>query len=450
MGRARNRLSAVDVKNAGPGAKKKELRNTQLPDGGGLYLVQPNSRTGRNNYSSSTWKYRFTFQGTATWMGLGAANQVSLSEARKLRDKWEQVLKEGRSPIEVRRRQNRQAQREGGKTFRWCAEQYMEIKKFEWGNDKHRKQWATTLETYVYPIIGNMPVDEIELADVLDVLEPYWKEQSKGGKPETMDRVRQRMSKILGWVIHKEYRKANNVAAWKDCLEHELPAAASLKEVRNQPSLPHKRIFAFYKALKSEEGFASLALRLLILTGVRSGTVRQLEWGQVDWDAKAWDVPKEQIKGKRADQRVPLSDEAMEILAELEKVRVKPTKGKDWVFPGTKKTKCLSDGAFIELLKRMQEKKAWLDKAGNTITTHGFRSTLIEYLDEKTDADYDLKKMVLMQAVRDKTYKAYSRGDGFEKRRLLMKSWAKFCTSPTPTGGGKVIPMKAKMKAKRA
>ena len=75
MGRARNRLSAVDVKNAGPGAKKKELRNTQLPDGGGLYLVQPNSRTGRNNYSSSTWKYRFK-------CAIGRSDRPNVKEAK--------------------------------------------------------------------------------------------------------------------------------------------------------------------------------------------------------------------------------------------------------------------------------------------------------------------------------------------------------------------------------
>ena len=442
---SRSRLSALDVKNAGPG---------EHYDGGGLWLVVNAGRrrrdsTGKSyndkNYKSRRWVYEYKLNGKRRKMGLGPYETVSLKKARQERDKWEKVKLDLIDPIEERDRQIQKFTLGKGETFEWCANRYIEVHEPEWRNLKHAQQWRTTLEEYAFPVFGKKPIEEINRNDVLRALEPYWKKRTKGGKPETMSRVRGRIELIMSWAIANKHRPQNaiqneppNPATWKDNLEHHLPKVRKLKEERKQPSLPYTEIQKFYAALDQQDSVASVALQLLILTGLRSKPVLQAEWKEIDFDKGAWNIPASKMKAENK-HRVPLSKECLRLLKKMKELR-----SNKWVFPGAKNNTCLSSGAFDALLDRMQKRAEWLDPEDNRITTHGFRATITEYLDEETNIATKLKEAVLAHTLGEDSFAKYSRGDKYKKRALIMEDWANFCTSPVSNGDGKVIKLKSK------
>ncbi|WP_363348639.1 Arm DNA-binding domain-containing protein [Methylocystis echinoides] len=136
-------------------------KSGQYSDGGGLYLIVAPS-------GARKWVFRFTFGSKIKMMGLGSADVVSLAKARALRDDARQIAAAGKNPIE-----ERTATREGKLTFGQCADRYIKTKEGGWRNEKHRWQWRHTFEVYAAPIRAK-PVDEIDTADVLALLQPLW------------------------------------------------------------------------------------------------------------------------------------------------------------------------------------------------------------------------------------------------------------------------------------
>ena len=101
----------------------------------------------------------------------------------------------------------------------------------------------------------------------------------------------------------------------------------------------------------------------------------------------------------------------MEILSAL------PREG-EFVFPGARSGKPLSNMAMLELVRGMRGKGA---------TVHGFRSTFRDWAAEQTSYPNEICEIALAHAVSDKTEAAYRRGDMMEKRRRLMADWARYC-----------------------
>jgi hypothetical protein len=210
MAKEIERLSALTVARASkPGL---------YPDGAGLYL-----RIGRTG--SKAWAFRFMLNGKAREMGFGSLKKVSLAAARKKAIDARLMLSEGQDPLAHRReKEERQTAAErlaaaSSMTFDDCADAHIRAHEAGWRNKKHRQQWRNTLATYVSPVFGRIPVQHVDVALIMKVLEPIWNR-----KTETASRIRARIEVILDWARVRGYRTGENPARWRGHLDHLLPA----------------------------------------------------------------------------------------------------------------------------------------------------------------------------------------------------------------------------------
>lgn len=370
-------------------------------DGGGLYLqVTPQGR--------KSWIYRFKLHGRRRDMGLGTLADVPLAAARDKAAEARKLVKEGVDPIDARKAAAQAAAvpsvRE--KTFRECAAAFIESKASAWKSDKHAAQWTATLETYAYPVFGDWPVAVVDVAAVVDVLEPIWTT-----KTETASRVRGRIESVLDYAKVMHYRSGENPARWKGNLEHIFPAKNKVARNGHHESLPYADMLAFWPRLQAHDGLGARALELCILTATRTGEVLGARWDEIDIAAATWTIPAERMKAGQ-EHRVPLTAPALSLLRKMAAIR----RG-DYVFPGQRKTRPLSNMAMAMVLRRM-----CVD-----VTPHGFRSTFRTWAAEKTDFQHDVCEAALAHTQTDKVVAAYQRGDLFEKRRGLMDAWADYC-----------------------
>src|SRR5271166_1665797 len=391
-----NRLSAVEVK----GIDRKGMYH----DGGGLYLQVSGG-------GAKSWIYRFMLDGRPREMGLGPVNAISLAEARKRAAECRRMRHDGVDPIEARRTRRDQKKLEAAQsmTFNACAAAYIEAHEASWRNAKHREQWRNTLNSYASPIFGSLPVQAVDVALMMKALEPIWKT-----KPETASRLRGRIEAVLDWATVRGYRRGENPARWRGHLDKLLPARGKIQKVVHHPALPYSEIADFIAPLRSQEGIAARALEFLILTAARTGEIIGARWDEVDLNDKIWVVPGARMKAGR-EHRVPLSAAALAILKQMNEIR----EG-DFVFPGGKKGKPLSNMAMLALLKRMGR---------DGLTAHGFRSTFRDWVAECSSFPREVVEMALAHTIESKVEAAYRRGDLFPKRRKLMDAWARFCVT---------------------
>jgi integrase len=365
-------------------------------DGGGLYLIV--SATGARK-----WVYRFSWRGKVTEMGLGAGDSVSLAEARDLRDEARRTLASGRNPIEARREAARALA--GKPTFGEVADALIEAKSVQWRNAKHRAQWKMTLTEYAAPL-RSRPVDEISTADVLDVLKPLWL-----AKPETASRLRGRIEAVLDAAKAQGHRSGENPAAWRGHLSHLLPKRPALTR-GHHAAMDYAGVPAFVQKLRERDAIAAMALEFCILTATRSGEVLGARWPEMDMEAGVWTIPPSRMKAGRL-HRVPLSGRAVSIVGKLAETKVG-----DFVFPGRRADKPLSNMAMEMVLRRMKVEGA---------TVHGFRSAFRDWAGNETHFPREVAEAALAHIVGDKAEQAYRRGDALEKRRALMEAWAAYC-----------------------
>jgi integrase len=381
-------------------------------DGGGLYLQVrgPEQRS---------WLFRYKIAGRTRLMGLGAYPEVGLAEAREAAGEARKVLRAGVDPLEQRRKERAEAAAMAGlNTFEEVAGAYIAAHKAGWSNAKHAGQWQTTLATYVYPVIGKLPVATVDTGHIHRILDPIWTT-----KPETATRVRGRLEAVLDYATAKGWRTGENPARWKGHLAHTLPAREKIARIEHHAALPWAEVGAFMTDLSGQAGQAARALEFVILTATRSGEVLGARWAEISMGDAIWIVPAERMKGK-LEHRVPLSDAALDVLREAAKLR--EGDGSDGlVFPGVPASKPLSDTALFKLLRRM-------DRAD--ITTHGFRSTFRDWCGETGKAS-DIAEAALAHKLGNKVQAAYQRGDLLERRRVLMDQWATFCSRPAAAGG---------------
>jgi len=392
-----NKLSAREVASAGVG---------KYSDGGNLQLVV------RAN-GSRAWVFRFTREGRAREMGLGAVERVPLATARKRAQAAREVLAAGEDPIEHRRASRR------APSFKEAATAYLKVHEAGWSNPKHRKQWKATLETYAFPSLGSVPVDQIQTSDVLRVLNPIWE-----SKTETASRLRGRIEKILDWSTARGLRSGENPARWRGHLSALLPPPSKLRKVKHHAAMFYREVPGFMAKLTNQRGIAARALEFAILTAGRSGEVRESTWEEIDLDAGTWTIPGDRMKAGNP-HRVPLSPPAVELIRNLPRFE-----GSRYVFPSPYTGRPLSDSALGKVLRDL----------GLSVTAHGFRSSFRDWAAESTAFPNHVCEQALAHSIGDKVEAAYRRGDLFEKRRKLMGAWSIFCV--TPPAAGKVVPIR--------
>jgi integrase len=396
----------------------KALKPGMHADGGGLYLqvTAPSKAELQRDPDAKgarSWSFRFMLNGQAREMGLGPLHTFSLAEARERARECRKLLADGIDPIE-----HRKAKRAGERlaaatamTFKQCAEAYIAGHKAGWKNRVHAAQWPATLSAYVYPIFGDLPVQAVDVGLVTKALEPIWHSKS-----ETASRVRGRIESVLDWAKARDYRQGDNPARWRGHLDKLLPPRAKVRKVTHHPALPYDDMAEFIAALRQQEGIAARALEFLILTAARTGEVIGARWSEFDLAEKLWTVPADRMKASK-EHRVPLSPAAVAIIEAMKSARVD---NHDFIFPGGKRGKPLSNMAMLKLLTRMGR---------GDLTAHGFRSTFRDWAAERTSYPREVAEMALAHAVGDKVEAAYRRGDLFTKRRRLMDEWAKHCSA---------------------
>lgn len=385
MAKGRDKLSAVLVRQAAAG---------KYGDGGGLWLV-------KSSKDSGSWVLRVAVHGRLRHMGLGSIADVGLKEAREKADKWRAVVQDGSDPIKERERERREAARTKH-LLSDVANDAFESRKAELKGDGKAGRWFTPLEVHVLPKLGKMPVADIDQIDIRDTLAPIWHE-----KAETARKAINRLSIVM--------RHAAALGLDVD-LQAVEKAKALLGKSRHKaesiPAMPWQDVPGFYAGLK-DGTVTHLALRLLILTGVRSRPLRFIREDQIAGDV--WTVPGEAMKGRKddtADFRVPLSDEALSVIKQA-----KPFARGGFLFPGTKK------GVVSDMTLSMFMRRAKLDAL-----PHGFRSSLRDWLAEATDAPHEVAETVLQHVAGSKVTRAYRRTDFIEQRRVLMERWAAHVT----------------------
>lgn len=388
-------------------------------DGGNLYLRIAGPGSGK-------WTLRYMLAGKAREMGLGACDPdgkdgATLAKARVRAEEARVVLRQGIDPLD-----HRKALAEAdSRTFRDVAEMHLGAHEAGWRNPKHRAQWRSTLETYVYPVMGALPVGEVGTDHVLRVLQPIWT-----GKTETAARVRGRVEAVLSYAAARGWRPGENPARWRGHLDHLLPRRSKVATVENHAALPWQQMSRFMAALRASRPTAARALEFAILTACRSGEVFGARWFEIDLDAALWTVPAGRMKAGR-EHRVPLSTAALEVLQEM--ARLRPADGSRYVFPGQVAGKPLSTMAMLMLLRRMNPEAGgsparWRDaRSGSAITPHGFRSSFRDWCEEATSTPHAVAEAALAYTIGDRVEAAYRRGDLIQKRAALMQEWADYC-----------------------
>jgi integrase len=359
--------------------------------------------------SGSKWTLRFTspVTGKRRDAGLGTYPETSIAEAREKALAMRKLIDNGEDPIDQRNREREAAAvAAAALTFEKAARQVHEDLKPGWKNEKHAAQWISTLETYVFPKIGNRKLDAITPADCADALRPIWLT-----KVETANRTRQRMHAVMQWAWAHGHIAANPVGV----VDHLLPKQSTKPE--HQPAMPWRQVPKFVTTHLAEHGpgdSTRAALLFLILTATRSGEVRGATWNEFDLHARVWNIPAARMKANEP-HRVPLSEKALTLIKSLKQHQLHET----LLFPSPRE-KVLSDMTLTALLRRV---KAESDTPGRIATAHGFRSSFRDWASESGYAR-DLAERALAHTVANKVEAAYHRTDLLEQRRPLMEAWA--------------------------
>jgi integrase len=388
-----------------------------------------------------SWILRLRVAGERQLIGLGSYPQVSLAEAREQAKKLCLEAKGGVNLLARKRAQRSAliAAASRNKTFEECAKAYMEAHASDYTNDKHRKQWASTLEAYAIPVMGKMLVADITMRHVLEMLlqETVHRNGTSGKlwyvKAETAKRLLDRIRTVLDFATVNEYRSGTNPATWKGYLDTQLPSPRGLKKVKHQPAVPYGQVGDFMVNLRNNASISAKALEFLILTAVRSGSVRMATWGEIDLEEKLWTIPAAHTKTKE-EHRVPLQPQAIKLLKSQLRMA-----GTDLVFPSPT-GKALSDMALSQLMRGMRDRGELTVDA----VPHGFRSTFRDWAAEQTTYPDEIRKAASMHAVGDRIKAAYQRTDLLEKRTHLMIDWAKFIDKPSASTAAKVTPIRRK------
>ena len=387
------KLSARKVETAKPG---------KYGDGDGLQLAVSDS-------GAKKWVLRFQFQGKPREMGLGGYPVVTLEEARDRARTARKFAKNGIDPIAEGRRDR------DVPTFGEMADRVIDALAPGFRNEKHIAQWRMTLEHYAKSLRA-LPIDQIATTHVLNILRPIWTE-----KPETADRVRGRIEKVLDAAKAQGYREGENPAQWRGHLQNLLPQRSKLAKAHHA-AMPYKDVPTFMAQLRAQAGMGARALEFTIMTAARTGEALGARWAEIDLVSGVWSIPAERMKAGRP-HNVPLVRRVVTMLEELAAVQTS-----DFVFQGLKPNRPLSGMAMGMVLRRMK-----ID-----VTVHGFRSSFRDWAGNETAYPRDLAETALAHVIGDKAEQAYRRSDALERRRVMMEEWARHCDGGDVGQGAKL------------
>ncbi|ENQ02100.1 integrase [Brucella abortus] len=330
-------------------------------------------------------------------MGLGSALEVSLKEAREAAEKWRAMVRSNIDPIKERERQKREAAR-NLHLLKDVAIDAFESRKAELKGDGDAGRWFSPLEHHILPKLGKVPVADIDQKDIRDTLAPIWHSKAETAR-KAINRLAICMRHAAALGLDVDLQATEKARALLGKQRH---------KAQNIPAMPWQEVPAFYATL-TDDSVTHLAMRLLILTGVRSGPLRSIHESQID--GNVWTIPGEAMKGRKDatnDFRVPLTVEAMKV---IDIARRHARDG--FLFPNVR------SGVISDMTLGMFMRRTKLEAR-----PHGFRSSLRDWIAETTDTPHDIAETVLGHTVGGSVERAYRRTDFLEQRRVLMERWA--------------------------
>lgn len=374
---------------------------------------------------TKSWIYRYHYESGGKRRerraGLGAWPKVDFETALKKASDWRAIHRTGRDPFE--HFQERASSKEAVNTFEKVARAWHRTNAPSWKNEKHRAQNLSTLETYVFPLIGQIDVAEIKKGDVIKVMEQPVK--TKEGEDlfwvalkETSRRTLNRIAQVIEYASAREMRAEdlqNPATIFK--IKGGLPKVD--RKVEHHPALPWKAIPELYWKLRDIEGVGACALRWKILTAVRTNAVIGARWDQMTAANEAWVIPFLNTKMKRADHRIPVTDGMHQLIEDLCHFRHAEDEG--WMFPGARIGQPISNMAMIEVLRGMKV----------PAVPHGMRSSFRNWVTD-THAASRFEAEIQLEHKLPPVEGAYATGDAFEGRVKLMADWSNFVTSFDP------------------
>lgn len=338
-------------------------------------------------------------------IGLGPYPEVSLKDARRRAGEMRNQAREGVDPVAAKRAAARTIP-----TFKAAATKAHGERKEAFRNEKHRDQWIDSLDTYAFPTLGSLPVDQVDGPSVVRALKPIWT-----AKPETARRVLQRIASVVAWSVAHGYR------------DHELPVKAIRMGLPNQPkmnpnargvdsrghfaAIPYTDAPAYIAKLRgSAETFSRAALELVILTVARSGEARGACWKEFDLEKAEWTIPRDRIKAG-VEHTIPLSPAAVRLIERMKELRGESP----LVFPSASGG-TLSDIAVSKAHKLISPSS----------TVHGWRSAFRDWAAEQTSLPGEIVEAALAHTNPNRVEAAYRRTNYLDQRRHLMEAWSAY------------------------
>jgi integrase len=388
MPRAIHRLTALQVRDL-----LETTKRARYADGGGLYLQIDDS-------GGKSWIFVWRKSGRRRITGLGSARTVTLKEARTAAAEQAALVRQGKDPIDERKKRNAKAM-----TFGEASEQCFTNIEKGWRSRGHRVLWQRSLSTHAKPLLTK-PVNQITVGDIDRVLRPLWIT-----KTETAQRLRARIARILD---HSGELTGENPASLKAVMRRLPPLKRKVERVRHHPALPYDEMPTFMAKLRAIEGVPARVLEFLILTAARSTEALGVQWPEIDFEHQLWTVPKERMKAGVA-HVVPLSPRALALLQQQFNARA----SSPFVFPGFVDNRPLDRETMRKVLRQ-------LGLSAEQAGLHGFRSTFRDWAEDRTPF-YREAEIALAHTVGSPTERAYRRGNSLDKRRELMTAWSNYC-----------------------
>ena len=402
-------LNNTQIKSA-----KHRTRDYKVADGGGMYLLV---KTNGGKY----WRMDYRFRGKRNTLALGVYPTVSLKEAREKRRIARIHLENGRDPSEVRKEEKRAMQVDD---FEAVARQWWEHCKDTW-TPKHAVRVLRWLENNVFRYLGNLYIDEITPKRVIVVIR---KIEARGAL-DMANRVKQTISAVCRYAIQQGIATSNPAG--------DLDGIVRQRMVQHWASLPREELPQFLRALEfySDRGrkLTQQAIKLLLLTFVRSGELRGARWEEFDLEDKVWRIPANRMK-MRNEHLVPLSRQALEVIELLKDM----TGRYELLFPSERdRNREMSDNTMRRAIFKLGYDGTVEGKS--KAVPHGFRATASSILNE-TGFNPDAIERQLAHKERNSVRAAYTYHARYlDERRTMMQWWADYLDEMRVTG--KVIPI---------
>ena len=380
-------------------AKGKE-KKYKLSDGGGMFLdVRPNG--------SKYWRMKYRFHGKEKLLSLGVYPDVSLAEAREKRANAKKVLAENKDPSLEKQKKKALSQVSYENTFESVGKEWFENRQHIW-KPRYRDEVKKRLEQDIYPHIGHYPITDIEPTLLLEVIRKI----ERRGAYDLAKRQLQKCGEIFKFAIAegKIPPHKNPTYGLNDALKPTKKTHFASIDVKDLPELIdaiERNDARLYQSTRN-------ALKLMMLTFVRTSELINAKWEEIDFENKEWVIPAERMKMGKV-HIVPLADQAIEILKDQKTI------SEQWplVFPSSvKPRKSISNNTILGALKRLGFK--------GRMTGHGFRSLAMGGIKQELGYRHEVIDRQLAHTHKSKIDKAYDRAQFLDERKKMMQDWADY------------------------